>query len=409
MKIDRSLLWACIGIWVPGLLFAGQAVLHMEIGDRARKSREVPLVLDGITDTATAMVITPAEMAKRLADTGILFIGENHTNMDFHDVQFRTIKALHEAGREVLIGLEMFPYTEQASLDNWNSKRYTEGEFVEKARWYDNWGYHWNYYRDIFRYAQDQGINMYAVNVPREIVKAVRAKGFQNLTPEEAAHLPPKLDAENDEHRRMYRAFFTKEDALHMNDTALDGLYRAQTTWDATMGWNALQALKQHGGPKAIMVVLIGAGHVTFGLGAERQIAAHFKGRISSLIPVSVLDDENQPVKQLRASYASFVWGVPQETEPLYPSLGVSLMGAFGKEPGQIIQVSEKSVAERAGIKVGDVLVSFAGTPIVLDNTLRKLMAGYRWGDTAKVTIRRDGKDLDLQVPIRRVPPAAAR
>jgi uncharacterized iron-regulated protein len=355
------------------------------------------------------MVITPAEMAKRLADTGILFIGENHTNMDFHDVQFRTIKALHEAGREVLIGLEMFPYTEQASLDNWNSKRYTEGEFVEKARWYDNWGYHWNYYRDIFRYAQDQGINMYAVNVPREIVKAVRAKGFQNLTPEEAAHLPPKLDAENDEHRRMYRAFFTKEDALHMNDTALDGLYRAQTTWDATMGWNALQALKQHGGPKAIMVVLIGAGHVTFGLGAERQIAAHFKGRISSLIPVSVLDDENQPVKQLRASYASFVWGVPQETEPLYPSLGVSLMGAFGKEPGQIIQVSEKSVAERAGIKVGDVLVSFAGTPIVLDNTLRKLMAGYRWGDTAKVTIRRDGKDLDLQVPIRRVPPAAAR
>jgi hypothetical protein len=43
----------------------------------------------------------------RLADTGLLFIGENHSNQEFHAVQLHTIKALHEAGREVLIGLEM--------------------------------------------------------------------------------------------------------------------------------------------------------------------------------------------------------------------------------------------------------------------------------------------------------------
>ena len=127
-------------------------------------------------------------------------------------------------------------------------------------------GYHWNYYRNIFLYARENGINFYAVNSPRDVVKSVRAKGFANLTPEEAAHLPPKLDGNDDEHRCMYRAFFDKDDALHMNEAALDGLYRAQTMWDATMGWNAVQALKQHGGPNAIMVVLIGAGHVTSGL-----------------------------------------------------------------------------------------------------------------------------------------------
>ena len=155
-----------------------------------------------------------------------------------------------------------------------------------------------------------------------------------NLTPEEAAHLPPKLAADNDEHRRMYRAFFDKDDALHMNDAALDGLYRAQTMWDATMGWNALQALKQHGGPNAIMVVLIGAGHVTFGLGSERQIDPYYDGRIASLIPVTVVDDDKQPVKQVRASYATFVWGLPEEIDTVYPSIGVSLMGSLGKDPG---------------------------------------------------------------------------
>jgi hypothetical protein len=245
---------------------------------------------------------------------------------------------------------------------------------------------------------------MYAVNSPREVVKSVRAKGFQNLTPDEAAHLPPKLADENDEHRQMYRAFFDKDDALHMNEEALTGLYRAQTMWDATMGWNALTALKQHGGPKAIMVVLIGAGHVTFGLGAERQVRPWYDGGIASVVPVPVLDDDGQPVSQVRASYASFVWGLPQELEPLYPSLGVSLMGSLGKEPGQIIQVSEKSVAERAGIKVGDVLLAFNGTPIRTDSELRRLMAAYRWADQVRVRVRRDARELDVDVPLRRIP-----
>jgi len=400
-----SALAAGLALIVPVVAMADQAVLHMEIGDPARKGREVPVVLDGITDTATGELVTPEEMAKRLADTGILFIGENHTNQEFHDVQFRTIKALQEAGREVLIGLEMFPYTAQPSLDNWNAGRYTEEGFVELAGWYDNWGYHWNYYRNIFLYAREQGINFYAVNSPRDVVKSVRTKGFENLTEEEAAHLPPKLDGNDAEHQRMYRAFFDKDDALHMSESALEGLYRAQTMWDATMGWNALQALKQHGGPNAIMVVLIGAGHVTFGLGSERQIAAHYDGKISSLVPVTVVDDDGEPVKTVRASYASFVWGLPEEIDTVYPSIGVSLMGSLGKEPGQIIQVSEESVAERAGLKVGDVLLSLGGAPIGSDNSLRKLMADYRWGDVAKAVIRRDGKETGIDINFRRAPP----
>jgi uncharacterized iron-regulated protein len=396
---------ACLATALPLAVMADQAVLHMKIGDPARKGREIPVVLDGITDTATGELVTPDEMAKRLAGTGILFIGENHTNQEFHDVQFRTIRALHDAGREVLIGLEMFPYTAQPLLDNWNMGRYTEDGFVELAGWYDNWGYHWNYYRNIFMYAREHGINFYAVNSPRDVVKSVRTKGFENLTAEEAAHLPPKLDGNDDEHRRMYRAFFDKDDALHMNEAALEGLYRAQTMWDATMGWNARQALKQHGGPNAIMVVLIGAGHVTFGLGAERQIAPYYDGRISSLVPVTVVDDDGKKVDKVRASYASFVWGLPEELETVYPSIGVSLMGSLGKEPGQIIQVSEKSVAERAGLKVGDVLLSLDGVPITTDNSMRKLQAKYRWGDMARAVIRRDGQETTLDINFRRSPP----
>lgn len=387
----------------PGLAAAaGAKILNLDIGDPARKGREVPLRLDAITDTTSGEAITPAEMVRRLADTGILFIGEEHTNNEFHLVQMRTIRALHEAGRPVLIGLEMFPYTAQSVLDNWNSGRYTEQGFVELGGWYEHWGYHWNYYRDIFLYAREHGIPMYAINSPRETVKAVREKGFGDLTPEQAAHLPPQLAPETEEFRRMYRAFFEEDDALHRSEAAMAGLYRAQSLWDATMGWNALQALKQHGPPGAIMVVLIGAGHVTYGLGAERQIAPHYEGRIASLIPVPVYDDTRKPVEKLRASFASYVWGVPREDAPTYPTLGVSLMGAIGREPTQVIQVSKDSVGERAGIKLGDVLLEFGGKPIDNEVALRRALSGYRWGDAALARLRRDGQEREIEVTFRR-------
>jgi len=396
---------AILWLAAPGLALANQAALHLQIGDPARSGRELPLVLDGIRDTANGDLVTPAEMAHRLVDTGILFIGENHTNQDFHNVQFRSIKALHEAGREVMIGLEMFPYTEQAVLDNWVAGRYTEEGFIALGRWYENWSYNWNYYRDIFLYARDHGIRMVALNSPRPAVNTVRSKGFDALSPEERAHLPPQIAPQTEAYETLFRSVFSKDDALHMKGPMLEGLYRAQTMWDATMGWNALQALKEHGGRNAIMVVLIGAGHVTYGLGAERQIAPFYTGRISSLVPVTLVDDEGKPVKQVRASYANFIWGLPEERDTVYPMLGVSLMGSFGKATGQIIQVSKDSVAERAGLKVGDVLLSLDGTKIDSSNTLNRVFAAYRWGDSVTARISRDGVEQDLQVPVRRIRP----
>ena len=394
---------------LPGSLLAGQAVLHMPIGDPARSNREVPLVLDGVTDTSTGELVTPAQLPELLKDTGILFIGENHTNMDFHEIQYRVIRALRESGREVLIGLEMFPYTQQQSLDNWNNGLYTEQGFVELARWYKYWGYNWAYYRDIFLFARDNGITMYAINTPRKIVRDVRKKGFENLSPEEAAALPPQgITPVTDEQRQMYKAFFDEDDSLHraISDEQLEGMFRAQITWDATMGWNALQALERHGNPDAIMVVMIGAGHVTFGLGSERQIAPHYKGKISSIIPVTVIDDEGIPVESVRASYASFIWGVDEETDPKFPVLGVSLMGSLGENPMQLIQISKGSVGERAGLKVGDVLRKMDGAPVESRAALLEKTAGYRWGDVVTLTILRDGHEMDLTVPFRRAEPA---
>lgn len=381
---------------------ADQTSLHLPIGDPARKDKEVALTLDGITDTANGEVIAPDILAERLGDSGLVFIGETHTNLDFHDVQLRVIRALNESGREVMIGLEMFPYTQQAWLDRWIDGDLTQAEFVEQAEWYKYWGYNWNYYRDIFTYARDNGIRMYGVNTPREVVTAVRKKGFKDLTPEEAANFPHPVSPATDEQRRMYKSFFDPDDALHMTDEAVDGMLRAQTVWDATMGWNAVQALLENGGDDAVMVVLIGSGHVTYGLGAERQTAPYYDGGIASVIPVEVEDDEGAEVDKVQASYANFIWGLPRQLYEAYPSFGISLMGSIGDEPTKIIQVSEDSIAERAGIVVGDVLKSIDGQEVDSGTALKIIVADWRWGDVVTVGIEHEGEMRELSVPIRR-------
>ncbi|MBE3096997.1 MAG: ChaN family lipoprotein, partial [Planctomycetes bacterium] len=88
---------------------AQDRTLNLEIGDPARKGREAPVRLDGITDTATGAALSPAGLAGQLAGVQIVFVGESHTSIEFHNAQRRLIEELSRTGRQVLIGLEMYP------------------------------------------------------------------------------------------------------------------------------------------------------------------------------------------------------------------------------------------------------------------------------------------------------------
>ncbi len=409
-KPDRVLRLAALALLAVSLSAArAQAaghLLHLAIGDPARKDRVAPVVLDGITDTSTGQAITLPELAARLADTRLLLIGEEHTSVEFHDVQYRVLSALVASGRHVMIGLEMYPYTEQPFLDDWVGGLLTEDGFVRLSRWYANWGYNWLYYRDIFRFAQAHAVRMFAVNTPREVVAAVRKKGLANLTPEEAAHIPKGIDVDSADYMAFFKATFADETGpVHgagMSDEMWKNMLGAQATWDATMGFNAVQALQRANDPKAIMVVLVGSGHVAYGLGIERQARHWFDGRITSIIPVPAATAAGPVVRDTQASYANFTWGVPQELDSAYPMLGTSEAVGEGEAGRRVIIVQDGSPAAMAGIKAGDVLQAFDGVALTSGDTLNRLVAGKRWGDTATVVVRRGGADVAIPVVFRR-------
>jgi uncharacterized iron-regulated protein len=300
----------------------------------------------------------------------------------------------------------MYPDTEQHSLDDWRDGLLTEEGFVRLSRWYDDWGYNWEYYRDIFVFARDHRIPMYALNAPREVVSAVRRRGFANLTPDEAAHIPKDIDASNPDHLAFFKATFAGETGGpmmmgNMTDDMWKSMLSAQATWDATMGYNAVQTLKRDGGSDAIMVVLVGAGHVAYGLGIEHQARQWFTGPIASVIPMEVTDNL-VPIKTVRASYANFIWGIPEEIDSLYPNPGLSTRSIENGKALQVLAPEKGSLAEKAGFKEGDVLVSMDGTPVPNKETLNRLVAARRWGDVAVFVVKRGAETQTLTMQFRR-------
>jgi uncharacterized iron-regulated protein len=382
-------------------------IYRLPIGDPARKDREAPVVLDGVTDTSSGAVLTPAELPRRLEGVRLLLVGESHTDMDSHRIEKRVLEELVRAGRRVTVGLEMYPYTEQAALDDWTAGKLTEEAFLDASRWYRSWGYNWLYYRDILLFARDRRLALVAINAPRDVVSAVRRKGFRNLTPEEAAHIPTDVDSKSAEHLRLFKASFGPS-GFHVgtDEGVWQSMLDAQCTWDATMGFHAVRPLRGDDDPRAIVVVLVGAGHVQYGMGIERQLRGKFPGRVASLIPVPVRDPDLGAITAVQASYANFVWGTPPEGDPLYPDLGIATRTRAEDGVLEILDVEKESPAAAAGLKFGDRLQTFDGAPVKDRETLAKAMAGKRWGDAAELIVRREGESVTVPILLRRQPPA---
>lgn len=375
-------------------------LLHMPIGDPARKSRDVSIVLDAIVDTRTGDQLAPDDLADRLANVKLLLVGESHTAIEAHRVEARVIDLLAKHGRHVIVGVEMYPYTEQRWLDAWNEGLVTEAGFLHLSHWYRYWGFPWQYYRDVFVSARNSDAEMIALNAPIEVVRAVRDRGLASLAREEAAHIPSKVDVDSPDQMALFKASFGAGDSIHggSSEAMWKRMLSAQATWDATMAFNAVKALEAaKTDDSAIVVVIAGAGHVEYGVGIERQAAQWYHGQVATLIPVPVKQHGEQSV---RASYADFVWGIPSELYPAYPDLGL----ATGDD-SKVLQVLPNSPAANAGLKAGDLLVSIDGMAVDDDEAFNTVMATKRWGDTAKILVKRGDETVSVRAEFRRLTP----
>ncbi len=196
------------------------------------------------------------QMLAELKDARVVFIGENHDVAAHHQIQFDIIKALHESGASLAIGLEMFTAPSQRDLDQWVAGRVDADAFKWVFR--DNWRVTWRLYSEIFFYARDNHIPLIGLNIPKETMHKVYTEGFASLSEKEREGLPSEVSCDSGD---PYTGFIQKVYVGHTADTGPFGYFcEAQTLWNKGMALNLVNYLKEH--PDTSMVVLAGGGHV---------------------------------------------------------------------------------------------------------------------------------------------------
>lgn len=202
---------------------------------------------------ADGKVIGFEEMLEDLKTTEVVLIGELHNHAGHHRAQLEVIRALHEAGLDIGVGLEMFRADQQHELNRWSAGELDEAAFLPIYQ--ENWSM-WPLYRDIFTGARDAGIPLIGLNTSRELTKQVASHGLASL-PEEAREtlgpIPCVVDPD-------YMQFIRQAMGGH-GGVGTSFLYfcEAQLLWDVVMARNLTDYRREH--PERKMVVLAGSGH----------------------------------------------------------------------------------------------------------------------------------------------------
>jgi uncharacterized iron-regulated protein len=335
------------------------------------------------------------KMIKEMKDSDFIYVGETHTNLSMHEVQFKIIQALYKQDRNVFVGLEMFPVSFQDVLNKWSMAILSREKFIQESQWYVNWNYHFGFYEKIFEFVKDHKIPLSALNVPRKIITEIRKKGWDALS-EEEKKLIPQPDLSHEEHQTLIRSIF--EGSGHPSpmagkgfEMAFKGLYRAQVAWDEVMAFYARQSRIRE---DKKVVVLAGSGHLIYNLGINLRV--YKKSPLPYKTVICVVIPDGKESVQVSRSLADYVWGVAEEKMPAFPHIGLQFK-KFDRLDNLVIErMPIIGVATSANFKKGDVLLSVDGKNFSDINELRIYLARFNWNDEVKFCLLRDAQEVEV-------------
>ena len=405
--------------WKPGcLLFAASLFLAGCAASRPTGTgnpelpyppKEAPKA-EQIYHLPTGLRMSLDGMADMLSGARLVSVGETHDNLHDQRVELAVVRELYRRlPGKVAIGMEMFREPQQEILDRWVRGEFTELEFLKASKWYDTWGYDFGAYRDLLLFAKKNGIDIVALNPPKDLQQAVSRSGLDNV-PEALRGKLPGIDEADPWQRNVLRGIFGGHAGHGGGDSAFESFYRVQMLWEETMAQRVTDYLKGPRGEGKVMVTVTGGWHVRYGFGLPKKVLRRMPIAYAIVLPEEISTEEQKEGRLMEADVpevpllpADFVWYVPFESlEEKKIRIGIRM----GEKDGALLveSVAPGSPAEKAGILAGDELVSFDGKPVKESVDVVYLIGEKRDGDTAAVTVRRGGGEKTVEVTFFRMP-----
>lgn len=268
----------------------------------------------------TRCVNSVKQLIPEISKARIIYLGETHDSAEDHKKQLEIIQELRDrnhnkiaisgAQRGYAIAMEMFQRPAQNAIDNYLAGKITEAELIKQTEYEQRWGFPWELYAPILRFAKANNIPILAINTPSEITRKVSRQGLQSLTPEERKLIPPfsEIRTSPDEYRKLVLAAFeAHQNAGHGTSKNLESFFLAQVLWDETMAESIANFVKAN--PNTQVIVLAGQGHIVYDYGIPSRVKRRLQGKSDSQnfthrsVLLSPPEDESLPKNKKIADF----------------------------------------------------------------------------------------------------------
>jgi uncharacterized iron-regulated protein len=235
-----------------------------------------------------------------LVKAGAVYVGETHSITRHHSVQLWVLQELFARGVPLVLCLEQLESADQPGVDRYNRRELDFATLAREISWPAKWN---NYtdYRPLCEFAQQHGIPIAALNAPPDLIRAIsRGGGVVRLTPEQRAQLPADLIIDDP----LYEKLTNLQLAIHMavDPAKLRPMFEAQIARDEVMAANIVAARHRDAGVTRTALVILGAGHMRYGLGTPAGVRRREPQIIERLILISESGQYHRTVAEKAAS-----------------------------------------------------------------------------------------------------------
>jgi uncharacterized iron-regulated protein len=329
------------------------------------------------------------ELAGKLAEDRVIFIGEVHDRLDHHLNQLLIIKGLYARYPDLAIGVEHFQQPFQSYLDDYIAGRIDEREMLRKTEYFKRWKLDYRLIQPIIAFAREKHIPVLALNVSDEIHNKVFKGGMKSLDSLELAQIPNDILPASAHYQQRLKAIYSSHPPSNNFDTFVEGVL----LWDEYMADHAAKYLKSH--PRSRMVVLAGMVHVMYGDGIPERVNRRL-GSDQSTVLINGSDFGNYPgVADYQLETGNYI-GLPATGK-----LGVSIID--GTAGARISEFTADSAAQAAGLTIGDRILVLDGVKVSNISDLKSMMFDRKTGEQVQVVVQRNfpaGTPLELQFQV---------
>jgi uncharacterized iron-regulated protein len=349
----------------------------------------------------TGLTVSVEQMIDTVSGSRVIYVGETHDNLEAHRIQLEIIRRLQEKyPGQITVGMEMFRRSAQDDLDRWHLGNLTDKQFRKLFK--KNWGRGYGMYQPIFEYLQANSIPLIGLKSSHAMEQKFRDGG-----PDQEDL--PEIDATDEYHRAYSMSLFGGNDT---HTGVVSKPYQMLLLWEESMAETVANFLKSDANQNRKLVVLAGGFHVQYGYGIPKRAFRRVPHAYSIILPtVTEIPKElkNREMKMESVSIPLFSSDFAWKVSYIVPPPNRIKLGVFLEELEnglKVLKVETGSNAERMTLQKDDVLLALDGNALSDVEGLAAQLQKHNFGDTVRLTIKRDNSEQDVSGVLQEAPKA---